>query len=191
MEEGGSVPCLDGGGGGGGGVAALIAQRERELAQLRADSLLSLQQQASSAGSIPRSLFPEAWLPRVRTGPAPAPCLAVQLQEGEARRRALEAQLATLRADFDYNLALLEGRDLELATCERALAAAGMELAVERDRVAQMQQAVAEAETGAGSTSERPHDVPCTCLSTCHHAYTREPTPSHLRHSLPTLCSSE
>ena len=60
----------------------------------------------------------------------------------------LGAQLASLQADFEYNLGLLEGRDTELQQCEQALVGAGAELAAKLDLIAQMQQALAEAEQG-------------------------------------------
>lgn len=70
------------------------------------------------------------------------------MEQKEAAVQGLGAQLAALQADFDYNLGLLEGRDRDLQQCEKALAAAGAELAAKLDLIAQMQQALAEAEQG-------------------------------------------
>jgi prefoldin subunit 5 len=75
-------------------------------------------------------------------------CANPQVEQKEAAVQGLGAQLAALQADFDYNLALLEGRDRELQQCEQALAGAGAELAAKLDLITQMQQALAEAEQG-------------------------------------------
>ena len=60
----------------------------------------------------------------------------------------MRAALAALQSDFDYNLQLLAGRDLELARFEQALQASAAELGVKGQLLEQMQQGVAEAERG-------------------------------------------
>lgn len=56
--------------------------------------------------------------------------------------------MTALRADFDYNLGLLEGRDTELTGAEAALAALQSDLASKVQLIQQMQAALAEAEKG-------------------------------------------
>lgn len=147
------------------GVAALIAQREQELAQLRMDSLQSLERQARpnvwQAPEVTGTIHP-CWLlhahvaamgcalptPRFSAGTLGSCALFMQVEQKDSALRSLEARLAGIQADFEYNLSLLEGRDAELATAEAALAAAGAELAAKLQLIDQMQDALAEAEKG-------------------------------------------
>lgn len=80
----------------------------------------------------------------------PPTCRSPQVAARDAALRELEGRLATLQADFEYNLGLLGGRDEQLARCQAALAAADSELASQHELVAQMQAALGEAERGRG-----------------------------------------
>ena len=138
----------------------MIAQRERELAQLRADSIAALEQQVGAAATAERRRC-TLLLPWASSSARPAPShppsrssppLVFQVAARDAALRELEGRLAALQSDFEHNLGLLGGRDEELARCEAALAAAGSELASQRELVAQMQAALGEAEQGERET---------------------------------------
>lgn len=144
-----------------GGMAALIEQREQELAQLRVDSLRSLEQQASSAVN--------AHKPAVLCRAPTTSCfnlrfaLRVQLGQRDDKIRELQAKMLGLQADFEYNLGLLEGRDTELAGAEASLTALRGELASKVQLIQQMQAALAEAEQGELHLQESGNG---RCLST-------------------------
>ena len=78
----------------------------------------------------------------------PCPAASLQLEERDGAVRTAQARLATLQADFEHNLGLLEARDAELTGTEAALAAAGAELASKLQLIAQMQAALGDAEQG-------------------------------------------
>lgn len=96
-------------------VAALIVQRERELAQLRADSVAGLEQRLQA--------------------------------QGEELRDA-QTQLAALRAECERGRGELQARAADQAAADAALEAAHAELAAKADLIAQMRQALGEAEQG-------------------------------------------
>lgn len=172
-----------------GSVSELIAQRERELAQLRADSVASLEQQVgrncAQVYAKPACLSAVAsTTPSPERPPAsPAPSTShTQVAAKDAALEELQARLAALQAEHGCTLAQLEERGGELAARSDELAAAAAELGATRDLLAQMQGALGEAEEGkpckawCGADSNAPFQCSCRCADVAQPAPCFPPT---------------
>lgn len=72
----------------------------------------------------------------------------MQLEQRDGTICELQSKMLALQADFEHNLALLDGRDKELVRAEAAMVAVQNELASKVRLIQQMQAALAEAEQG-------------------------------------------
>lgn len=133
-------------------AAALIVERERELAQLRAHAIAQLEEEVRVKDMVMDCKPPACPAPIASCNRPPPPSRnrhpTPQAAAKASALAALEGQLKTLQADFQYNLELVEGRDAELAAAEAALAAAGAEAEARAELLTAMQAGLADAEQG-------------------------------------------
>lgn len=126
-------------------LSTLLARKEQEVARLRDDALRALEDKVCR---LLWALLLDHALASPCAHPTTSPPAPPQLRQRDEETATLQAELQSLREDFQHNLCLLDGRDAELERYEGALTAAGTEAEQKDALVTAMSQAISEAEAG-------------------------------------------